>query len=268
LPVLEALHCGAPVVTSNCSSLPEYAGSHSWLCDPTSPQAMAQVLQQALAEPREARRRKRQEFAEEFSWHKTAERACDVMERLPKARAHPVRRRRLAWVMPLTKNTHRMADYTAELLALLAKRFDIELITASVSRNVPKTLLRRRHLILTAQEVPARHAALPYDMFIYQSGLPPMSQEMLQLSRWFPGLVLRHDCPTKDPRRLAAKLAAWIDRAILHHEQSKKWCQFIFRVREKGSSRFRVGDFYSFGRLQVKIFSSRYSSSRRKNWCQ
>jgi hypothetical protein len=30
-----------------------------------------------------------------------------------------------------------------------------------------------------------------------------------------------------------------------------------------GSSRFRVGDFYSFGRLQVKIFSRRYSSSRK-----
>ncbi|MGH7171325.1 MAG: glycosyltransferase family 4 protein [Gemmataceae bacterium] len=56
LPVLEALHCGAPVVTSDCSSLPEYAGPISWRGDPASPLAMANLLQQALAEPRDARR--------------------------------------------------------------------------------------------------------------------------------------------------------------------------------------------------------------------
>jgi glycosyltransferase involved in cell wall biosynthesis len=230
LPVLEALHCGAPVVTSDRSSLPEYAGPHSWLCDPTSPQAMAQVLREALTEPREARCHNRQLFARMFSWKKTAERACGVMERIPTRRAHPVRRRRLAWVMPLTRNAHRLADYTAELLSRLAKRFDIELITASVSLNVPKALSRCRHLILTAQEAPARHAALPYDMFVYQSGLPPMSEAMEHLSRWFPGLVLRHDWPTRDPRRLASKLAAWIDRAILRHEQSDgPWCGFAVR---------------------------------------
>jgi glycosyltransferase involved in cell wall biosynthesis len=230
LPVLEALHCGAPVVTSDRSSLPEYAGPHSWLCDPTSPQAMAQVLREALAEPREARCHNRELFARMFSWEKTAERACAVMERMRTRRAHPVRRRRLAWVMPLTRSTHRLADYTAELLSRLAKRFDIELITASVTLNVPKTLSRCRHLILTAQEAPARHAALPYDVFVYQSGLPPMSEEMEHLSRWFPGLVLRHDWPTRDPRRLAAKLVAWIDRAIRRHEQNDgPWCGFAIR---------------------------------------
>jgi len=230
LPVLEALHCGAPVVTSDCSSLPEYAGPHSWLCDPTSPQAMAQVLQEALTEPREARCHNRQLFARMFSWEKSAERACGVMERIRTRRVHPEQRRRLAWVMPLTRSMCRLADYTVELLSLLAKHFDIELIIASVSLNVPKTLSRSRHLILTAQEVPARHAALPYDMFVYQSGLPPMCEEMEQLSRWFPGLVLRHDWPTKDPRRLAAKLAAWIDRAILRQEQNDgPWCGFAIR---------------------------------------
>ncbi len=87
LPVLEALHCGAPVVTSNCSSLPEYAGPVSWLGNPSSPEAMARVLEEALAEPRDARREERCEFARSFRWQKTAEKVCSIMERGGRCRA-------------------------------------------------------------------------------------------------------------------------------------------------------------------------------------
>jgi glycosyltransferase involved in cell wall biosynthesis len=227
LPVLEALHCGAPVVTSNCSSLPEYAGPHSWLCNPASPQAMAQALQQALAEPREERRRERQQFAQTFSWQKTVERACAVMERILDRRGRLVRRRRrLAWVLPVTKNLRRISEHTVELLPLLAKCFDIELIASSDPLEVPQTL-SRRYLILTTHEVPARHAALPYDLFVYQSGLPPMSQDMVQLARRFPGLVLRHHFSAANPRRLATALGDWINRAIRRHEHHDgRWRDF------------------------------------------
>jgi glycosyltransferase involved in cell wall biosynthesis len=230
LPVLEALHCGAPVVTSDRSSLPEYAGPYSWLCDPTSPQAMAQALQQALAEPREAHRRQRQQFARTFSWQKTAERACAVMERISKKCIQPrPRRRRLAWVMPLMGNTHSLTEYAAELLPLLAEHFDIEVIAAGSLLHVPQTL-SRSYLILTAREVPARHAALPYDMFVYQFGPLPVPPEMLDLLQRFPGLVVRHDFSAPDFRRLAAACAARIDRAILGSEQSDGlWSGFAVR---------------------------------------
>jgi glycosyltransferase involved in cell wall biosynthesis len=230
LPVLEALHCGAPVVTSNASSLPEYAGPHSWLCDPTSPQAMAEVLQRALAEPREAHRRQRQLFARTFSWEKTAERACAVMERIVKRHSRPIKqRRRLAWVVPLTKRTRRMSEEAAELLPHLAERYEIEVIAVGSLLQVPENL-SRRHLILTARELPARHAALPYDMFVYQSGPAPTPPEMLDLLQRFPGLVLQDDLPVPDALRLAAAHAARIDRAILRYEQSDGlWRGFAVR---------------------------------------
>jgi glycosyltransferase involved in cell wall biosynthesis len=202
LPVLEALHCGAPVVTSNRSSLPEYAGPHSWLCDPSSPEAMARVLQQALAEPREAHRHERQQFARTFSWEKSAERACAVMERIIQRRVPPIqRRRRLAWVMPLTTSTRRTTEHVAELLPLLAERFDIDVIAACAGVEVPQTLARH-HLILSTGELPARHAALPYDMFIYQLSPLPKHRELLDLLRCYPGLVVLHDFSESDLRRL------------------------------------------------------------------
>jgi glycosyltransferase involved in cell wall biosynthesis len=202
LPVLEALHCGAPVVASNCSSLPEYAGPHSWLGDPASPQAMAKVLQQALAEPRDARRPEREAFARTFTWQKTAERVCAVLERGTMRRGNLVRqRRRLAWVMPLTRSARGMVEYAAGLLPLLSERFDIELIAVSGTLSVPETL-SRHHLILAPREVAARHAAFPYDTFLYQLNPPPAHPYVLSLLWQVPGLVVLHDFSAADVTRL------------------------------------------------------------------
>jgi glycosyltransferase involved in cell wall biosynthesis len=48
LPVAEALACGAPVVTSNVSSLPEAAGDDALLADPHQPAALAHAMQSVL----------------------------------------------------------------------------------------------------------------------------------------------------------------------------------------------------------------------------
>lgn len=253
LPVLEALHCGAPVIVSDRSALPEYAGLHSWLCDPTSPQAMARVLQQALAEPRDLRRRERQSFAQIFNWQRTAERACAVMERIVKETLNPVRKPRLAWVAPFTKSTRRLAECAAELLSHLAERFDIELVAAGSVLEAPE-VLSRDHLILTAGEVAARHAALPYHMFVYQFGPPSGHPDMLDLLRRFPGLVVLYDFSAADlvqwrdmtahcgspvlgmrvhsegDEASAAAYAAWIEQAIFCHDQSDgPWRGFALR---------------------------------------
>jgi hypothetical protein len=190
------------VVTSNNSSLPEYAGPHSWLGDPVSPQAMANVLQEALAEPREARRRQREEFARGFTWQRTAERACTVIERSTLRRGNSVRRRRrLAWVMPLTRSAPGVIAHAQTLLPLLAERFDIEVIAASGSIEAPPALARH-HLILTTREVASRHAALPFDAFLYQLVPPPGHLDLLHLLWQFPGLVIVKDFSETDLRWL------------------------------------------------------------------
>lgn len=44
IPVLEAMACGIPVITSNCSSLPEVAGENGILIDPKQPQEIAKAI--------------------------------------------------------------------------------------------------------------------------------------------------------------------------------------------------------------------------------
>ena len=51
LPVLEAMACGAPVITSNVSSLPEVAGEAAVLIDPQRPDQLAAALQTLLDSP-------------------------------------------------------------------------------------------------------------------------------------------------------------------------------------------------------------------------
>src|SRR5262245_2637439 len=74
LPPIEAMACGAPVVSSNTSSLPEVLGDAALLVDPTSTAGIAQAIAAVLTDPalREDLRRRGLARAGQFSWEQTA----------------------------------------------------------------------------------------------------------------------------------------------------------------------------------------------------
>lgn len=74
LPVLEALASGAPVITSNTSSLPEVAGDAALLVDPTSVDELTRVMRRVLdsKQLRDELRTKGPKQAAKFSWERTA----------------------------------------------------------------------------------------------------------------------------------------------------------------------------------------------------
>jgi len=79
LPVLEAMSCGTPVVTSNLSSLPEVAGDAAFLVDPEkedeiADRTLAFLHDKALALEYRDRGLKR---AEKYTWEKTAEKTLE-----------------------------------------------------------------------------------------------------------------------------------------------------------------------------------------------
>jgi glycosyltransferase involved in cell wall biosynthesis len=84
LPVLEAMACGAPVVTSDRSSLPEVAGDAAILVDPDEPEAIAAGIRRVLASPERAARLRARglERAAGFSWRACAERTAAVYREL------------------------------------------------------------------------------------------------------------------------------------------------------------------------------------------
>lgn len=80
LPVLEAMACGTPVITSNVSSLPEVAGDAGVLVDPCNEEEIASAVERVLSdgELKESMRRKGLERVKNFSWEKTARETLKV----------------------------------------------------------------------------------------------------------------------------------------------------------------------------------------------
>jgi glycosyltransferase involved in cell wall biosynthesis len=83
LPVLEAMACGTPVVTSNTSSLPEVAGDAAVLVDPVSIEAIADGIWSVLADDplRRSLVAKGVERAARFTWQRCAEQTLEAYRR-------------------------------------------------------------------------------------------------------------------------------------------------------------------------------------------
>jgi glycosyltransferase involved in cell wall biosynthesis len=77
LPILEAMACGCPVVTSDTSAMPETAGGAAVLADPKEPASIARAIIDAASSPDRLRELGR-ERAAEFTWGATAAATLDV----------------------------------------------------------------------------------------------------------------------------------------------------------------------------------------------
>jgi len=80
LPVVEAMACGTPVITSNVSSLPEVAGDAGLLVDPLDVAALARAMRRVLSDGdlRQVMQMKGLEQAARFTWEETARRTLQV----------------------------------------------------------------------------------------------------------------------------------------------------------------------------------------------
>ena len=87
LPVLEAMACGAPVITSRTSSLPEVAGDGAILVDPEDVQSIRDAMEDLLTNggKRSELREKGLKHSMSFSWRRTAKETLGVYERTAKA---------------------------------------------------------------------------------------------------------------------------------------------------------------------------------------
>jgi glycosyltransferase involved in cell wall biosynthesis len=93
LPVLEAMQCGTPVITTNVSSLPEVAGDAALMVSPEDVTGLASAMRRVLDEPglREEMRGRSMEQARRFSWRETAERTAEVYRQVAHPRVSRVR---------------------------------------------------------------------------------------------------------------------------------------------------------------------------------
>jgi glycosyltransferase involved in cell wall biosynthesis len=85
LPILEAMACGCPVVTSNRSAMAETAGTAALLADPENPEALADALVRACGPEGDLLRPLGLARAAEFSWARTGEQTLEVYREVHRA---------------------------------------------------------------------------------------------------------------------------------------------------------------------------------------
>jgi glycosyltransferase involved in cell wall biosynthesis len=199
LPVLEAMACGAAVIASNTTSIPEVVGRTDALFDSTRPEAITQKMKQALTDEgfRHSLREHGLEQTKKFSWDNSARDAIAAFEFLHRQELEktqvtailPKERPRLAFVSPLPPERSGISTYSAELLPELARFYDITLIIDQESISSP----------MLSAGFPARDVAWfkahadDFDRILYQLGNSAFHKHMFALLSRHPGVVVLHD---------------------------------------------------------------------------
>jgi len=91
IPILEAMACGTPVITSNTSSMPEVAGDAALLVDPFRPETIAAAILRLQNDPaaRAALVAQGLQRVQQFSWRETARQVRRVYEEVAEASSSP-----------------------------------------------------------------------------------------------------------------------------------------------------------------------------------
>jgi glycosyltransferase involved in cell wall biosynthesis len=201
LPVLEAMACGAPVIASNNSSLPEIVGWEDAMFDASDKQAVGSALYHAITD--DAFRKelivRGQQRVKLFSWERTARQAWDAIEAMGTNRKHaeynvpsnlaqPLKR--IAFVSPLPPQKSGISDYSAELLPYLAKHFQIDLFVEP-GLDITDSYLRSSFGVFPWTELGTRKD--DYETVVYQFGNSSFHSHMFALEQQFPGVVVLHD---------------------------------------------------------------------------
>lgn len=195
LPALEAMSCGAPVIGSNNSSIPEVIGRADALFDALSTESIAGKIQECLENEqlRTSLVDHGRSQARLFHWDSCARIALAAFERAVKqertAAPPALARPKLAFVSPLPPERSGIAGYSAELLPALAAHYEIDLILDQATLDAPQLAG------LCGQQTAEwfMEHGHEYDRVVYQFGNSTYHEYMFPLLERHPGTVVLHD---------------------------------------------------------------------------
>ncbi|MES2142200.1 MAG: FkbM family methyltransferase [Pseudomonadota bacterium] len=197
LPIIEAMACGAPVISSNVSSMPEATGCPEALFDPKTPQTIAKKITEVLTNKdfQNFLKEHGEKHAKKFTWENTAKKALQVLERLYETKTTlkktqpSYHKKKLAYISPLPAEKTGISDYSAQVIPELACFYEIILITNQTT--IEDDWLKANFPIKNVTWF-INHADL-FDIVLYQFGNSYFHHYMLDLLNVYPGIVVLHD---------------------------------------------------------------------------
>ena len=195
LPVVEAMACGTPVLTSNNSSLAEIAGDAAVLVDPFDIKDITRGLIEIL-ENKDLDKlvKKGYEQILRFSWNKVAEETIQSLEAFNLEISQEKifineRKEKLAFFTPLPPIKSGIADYSVDILNNLVKYFDID-VFVDLNYEVEYEFEAKIN-IFPYTEFPRKRKE--YFDVIYQMGNSEYHAYMINYIQNYPGTVVLHD---------------------------------------------------------------------------
>lgn len=197
LPVLEARRCGARVICSNVSSLPEVMPLESATFNPWSVDEIAGALERALTD---GAFRSELDRAPDpgFDFDRAADATVTVYEQVlaDRGRRRTRRKPRVAVVTLLPPTPSGVADHSVSLLGAMSELADVTCFAADdvppPGVESPPFTVRRLELL------PTLVAGGAFDAVVYMMGNNRFHRPFLEMMREFPGHVLFHDVRLKE----------------------------------------------------------------------
>ena len=205
LPILEAMSCGAPVVASGVSSMPELLGDAEGTFDPTDPDDIGRALREALGTPDrlEALRERSRRQVAFYTWERVASRTIEGYERAAEVemthrrpgrgiRPGARKRKRLAVVTPWPPQRSAAARHSRRLVEALGERVDVDVIV-SAEEPLDFDAALEGVRIRTDADFEWAHELEGYDRCLYVLGGSSLHLHALENMMKTPGVVLAHD---------------------------------------------------------------------------
>lgn len=197
LPVLEAMRCGAPVICSDRTSLPEVVGNQEALFDPLSPEDIRDKIMSVMTD--ETYRKKLQEHArkqaDKFSWDNSARLALRALEvsssetGLTNIFKPGAIRPKLVYVTCLDNGTGELYKNSKHIIDALTPFYTIKVIPLSGKNDFDPGQIKCAGEGGDSQETNAGG----YSRIVYDINNTESLRIISEYMEYYPGVIIVHD---------------------------------------------------------------------------
>ncbi|WP_441908414.1 glycosyltransferase [Paenibacillus sp. MCAF9] len=190
LPVVEAMACGTPVLTSNNSSLGEIAIGAAVLVDPFKVKDITRGLIEILENTDlEHLKKMGYERIKKFTWDKVSQSTLDVFKTLKSEKTKTGEKKKIAFFTPLPPVKSGISDYSVDIICELSNYFIIDVFIDTNylhDGGLPEDVSVYEHSYF-------KERSNQYDDIIYQVGNSEYHIFMIDYLKQYPGTVVLHD---------------------------------------------------------------------------